>query len=302
MSAALIAVDWGTTSCRAAILDAHGIIVDRRVGACGILHVPQGDFAAALDRLLAGWPEVSVILSGMIGSRQGWIEAPYVGTPAGIDDLAAHLIDVPTSRAGPVRLIPGVMHEGDWPEVMRGEETQIQGVMDRLLSGSGTVVLPGTHSKHATIDRGRIVAFSSFMTGEVFAALKTHTILGRLMAPSSGFDIGAFDIGAFERGVAIGAAPGGPGTFLNRIFSTRTLGLFDRLSPNNAADHLSGIVIGAEIASLRNALAPVVLVGNDDLTRRYAAACGIIGVQATAASPDTAADGAFAIAMRKPIQ
>jgi 2-dehydro-3-deoxygalactonokinase len=293
MASALIAVDWGTTSCRAALLDEGGAILDRRGEAPGILHVPRGDFAEALDRLIQDWPDVPVVLSGMIGSRQGWVEAPYVRTPIDLDGLGRELVAVPASRRAPVRLVPGVMHDGAWPDVMRGEETQIVGVLGRLAGSDGTIVLPGTHSKHAVVSGDRIVAFKSFMTGEVFAALSGHTILARLMQPAPSFDAAAFD-----RGVVMGAEAGTPGALLSRVFSTRTLGLFDRLAPAAAGDYLSGLLIGAEVSALGGRARPVLLVGSGDLTRRYEAACRSLGIATDIAPPDAAAHGAFALAQR----
>jgi 2-dehydro-3-deoxygalactonokinase len=293
--AALITVDWGTTACRAARLDSHGHVVDRLDGGAGILGVTNGAFEPALEAFLAPWLASSpppIILSGMIGSRQGWVEAPYVRCPAGLSEVARQLTWIDSARLGRIGLIPGldVHPSGSAPDVMRGEETQIFGAFDT--GHSGLAILPGTHSKWVTIDSGRIADFRTFMTGEVFSALKDHTILGRLMQPSAGFDEAAF-----LRGVAAGAAPGSPGALLNRIFATRTLGLFDKLPASGLADYLSGLLIGAEIQDNRGAATHVTILGSEALTQRYRLACMSLGLQPLQPPADTAALGAARVAV-----
>jgi 2-dehydro-3-deoxygalactonokinase len=291
-AAALIAMDWGTTSCRAALLSLDGQLLAQRDGGKGILAIANGTFETELQTFLAPWhggkTPPRIILSGMIGSKQGWHEASYVRCPAGLSDIAAHLTWIDSAVLGRIALVPGLDDQASGtPDVMRGEETQIVGALG---TGSGLCVLPGTHSKWATVTQGRITGFGSYMTGEVFAALKDHTILGRLMTTA---DIP--DEAAFLRGVRDGAAAGGPGALLNRIFATRTLGLFNRLPPTALADYLSGLLIGAEVADNASE-APVVIIGNAALTRRYASACQALGRVVSSAPPDCAARGAYAIA------
>lgn len=289
----LIAVDWGTTSCRAALLSDRGTVLFRKDGGPGILAVANRDFAGALKSLVGTWrgmkPDARIILSGMIGSRQGWVEAPYIACPAGLSDIAAHLVAIDAPGLGRVEIVPGLTIEIDGvPDVMRGEETQIfgAGIVD------GLCVLPGTHSKWATVDGGRITGFATYMTGEVYAALKEHTILGRLMAPAPSSVLSTY----FLEAVKIGAAAGHPGALLQRIFSTRTLGLFDRLPAEALADHLSGLLIGAEIAGAScRRRQPITIIANSDLTTRYLAAAEALGL-ATIAAPDHCAErGAYTI-------
>lgn len=291
---ALAAVDWGTTSCRAALVDRAGAVMATREGGAGILAVTDGGFDTALQTFLAPWADridgVPVLLSGMIGSRQGWREAPYVRCPAGMDEVAAKLTWIDSARFGRIGLVPGLDdHASGTPDVMRGEEVQIFGALG---AGSGLCVLPGTHSKWARVETGRIVSFRSFMTGEVFAALRDHTILGRLMThPTS------FHEAAFLAGVHAGGAPGGPGALLNRIFSARTLGLFDHLPGDSLADYLSGVLIGAEVAdNTTDTIGPVHLIGSVALTARYATACPLLGVSVAPPVDNAAARGTYLVA------
>jgi 2-dehydro-3-deoxygalactonokinase len=206
---ALIGVDWGTSAFRAVLLDAAGNILDRRSGPHGIMTVTDGDFARVLSTQIGEWlnrARVPVIMSGMIGSRQGWMEAPYVSAPAGLADLAAALLPVPLDAAD-VRIVPGVaVAATSMRDVMRGEETQIFGALATSGATDGRFVLPGTHSKWVAVEGGRIAAFSTYMTGEIFAACRKHTILGRLME-EGGSSPGAFCARRFRR-VAAGHGRG----------------------------------------------------------------------------------------------
>jgi 2-dehydro-3-deoxygalactonokinase len=171
------------------------------------------------------------------------------------------------------------------PDVMRGEETQIMGALPA--NGSHVAVLPGTHSKWAWVENGAIVSFASFMTGEVYAALTGHTILGRLMqldAPP--------DDAAFARGVAYGLEA--PAALLSRIFSARTLGLFEQLAAAALPSYLSGLLIGSEIGSalaMRQRPKRITLLASPALASRYAAALRLAGVTCDVGSPLCAALG-----------
>ena len=181
----------------------------------------------------------------MITWRQGWVEVPYCPCPAGSAELAAALAAPRDRGRAAIHFVPGLSLIGadGVPDVMRGEETQIIGAVGggRAVRGRRAIVLPGTHSKWALAEDGRIVWFATFMTGELFAVLKEHSILGRLMAGD------AHDDAAFARGLAY--AQSGPGGLLKRLFSVRTLGLFDRAAgERRSPSYLSGLLIGSEIA------------------------------------------------------
>ena len=280
----MIGVDWGTTSFRAYRL--HGrIVLDRLALPLGILSVTEGRFERALEDAVAPWladGEQRILMSGMIGSRQGWIEAPYLPCPAAAADLARTLVHVPFGMAE-VLLVPGLTaaDSAGTPEVMRGEEVQIVGAIDSA-STDRMVCLPGSHSKWAHVVGGRVEGFSTHLTGEAFAALCSHTILGRLMQADA-----PHDAEAFHHGVLRSADPGG---VLHHLFGVRTLGLFAQLTEATAASYLSGLLIGHEI----RAAGPgpdVLLIGAGALCELYSQAIALCGGSATLAEADAAAQG-----------
>jgi len=280
-----IGVDWGTSSFRAYRV-VGGAVVDRRVSADGILAVAPGAHAATLSARLAGWPtNDAIVLSGMIGSRQGWREAGYAPCPADAAAVAAGRITWREPDLGVITLLPGlVTHDARGvPDVMRGEEAQVFGAMRAFGIESGNFILPGTHSKRVDVRRGRVESFATFMTGEIFAALSDHTILGRLMdagkAPGDG--------SGFKRGIEEGAQTGPCGDLLHRLFAVRTLGLFAALPPTELPDYLSGLLIGAELAASLTSDAPsAYVIGGGDLTRRYQKGAEILGRALTPAPED----------------
>lgn len=261
----LAALDWGTSSLRAALLDAKGAVLDERSLGRGILSVAPGEFptvfeAACGDWLRAGTPHA--IVSGMAGSRQGWMEAPYCACPAGFAEIAAQLAWIERGRIG---IVPGLSCEAEGvPDVMRGEETQILGALDLLGSDDAVFVLPGTHSKWARVNRGRIETFSTFMTGEFYALLRKQSILARTLPESDG----ELDEQAFRRGVDQSLRGTG---LLHNAFGVRTLSLFDRLAAEALPSYLSGLVIGEELRAqaLPGPSVPVIVIGAPALTRRY---------------------------------
>jgi 2-dehydro-3-deoxygalactonokinase len=287
----LIGLDWGTTSCRAYLIGAEGAVLERVADGPGILRVENGAFGAALDAMIGAWPVLPVILSGMIGSRQGWREAPYAKCPAGAGNIVKALAKI--DHAGrAIALVPGLSTENDgMPDVMRGEETQIFGALSLSGREDGLFLLPGTHSKWAEVSGGRIESFRTFMTGEVFGALKDHTILGRLMSD------GTPDHEAFARGVREGALLSGAGALLNRLFATRTYGLFDHLAGTALADYLSGLLIGAEIAEATgNTRAAVTIIASPALAARYATGLRLLNCDSALAPQDCVAAGHWRIA------
>ncbi len=294
-AAALIGIDWGTTSFRAYRIAAGGGVLETREAAAGILAVRDGDFGAVLDREIGAWLEaeqVPVLASGMIGSRQGWLEVPYCACPAGSAQLAAALAHHPDEPG--LHFVPGLSLLGDdgVPDVMRGEETQIIGAVGDV-AGRHLLVLPGTHSKWALAEDGAITWFATFMTGELFAVLKEHSILGRLMQGE------ADDAAAFARGLAF--AREGKAGLLQRLFSARTLGLFDLLPPAGIASYLSGLLIGSELEEAlagpgAAADAEVRVIGASRLAARYHGALAARGLRVRPAQSDAGARGQWLIA------
>ncbi len=296
---ALLAIDWGTTSARAYRLDANGAILDTKTAPLGIQAVTDRRFAAALDTLLDEWRDERAprIGCGMIGSRQGWIEAPYVSCPVDLAGLGAQLARTPGAE---LAIVPGAIcvDVSGIPDVMRGEETQVAGALssdrDRMLA-----VLPGTHSKWAIVESGRLMAFATFMTGELFAVLLSHSILGRMADRAAAADATG---DAFGRGVVAGLAGSG---FSHVIFGARTLALTGELAPKDVAEWLSGALIGHEIEAARvwarerrADTDAVTVIGGEALAARYANALAKAGIEARLGAANAAASGLFRIAQR----
>jgi len=235
---AVIALDWGTTSARAYRIGHDGAVVAQRCAALGILNVPEGAFAASLVELLGDWSSIDVprLACGMIGSRQGWIEAPYTACPAGLEALAQAMVRTP---GGEMAIVGGLAwrDEHGTPDVMRGEETQVAGLPDDALAHA-LVIQPGTHSKWTVVALGAITTFASYMTGELYSVLRQHSILGRLMTRDP------LEPAAFARGVDAGLRAQA-GELIHTLFAARTLPLFGDLTSGGAADYLSGLLIGS---------------------------------------------------------
>ena len=281
---AFIGVDWGTTSFRAWLADSEGHALAALPDGRGALSLAAGEHEAYLGERLAAWPRLPIYACGMVGAKQGWREAPYVSCPAGLAEIAAACVTI-SCDYGEVRIAPGVrgVDGAGAPDVMRGEETQLLGA-----GADGVYVLPGTHSKWARVEGGRIVGFETFMTGEVFAVLKTHSVLGRMMAPSLPGE-------GFARGVDAARGLARPGDLLHAIFAARTFGLFDTLPPDQLGEYLSGLLIGAEVLAGARGAVKATALGSAGLCARYAEAGGRLGVEIAAGAEDVALRGLNAL-------
>lgn len=315
-TADLLALDWGTSNLRAYALAADGRVLAERGSSHGIAQLPQpghAGFEQALHAIAGDWlaarPGLPMVACGMVGSAQGWREAAYLPCPADVQLLAAHACRVPTAH-GPLLVAPGLLHApaDAAPDVMRGEEIQIAGALAALpAAGIGTdigtaelwLLLPGTHAKWAHVRQGRVLSFATYMTGELYAVLRRHSLLGRTMPAEPG----APDEQAFAAGLAQ-ARQAGPGDLPHQLFATRTLGLTGRLGPQAQADYLSGLLIGHELVSglarLRaqadGAAPPLVLVGEPALLQRYAGALRALGHAPAALLGNSAPQGLFQFA------
>ncbi|RJG43248.1 2-dehydro-3-deoxygalactonokinase [Mesorhizobium sp. DCY119] len=276
---AIAAADWGTSHLRVWLLDADGNALAERRSAEGLLSVKPGGFSDVLESHLdaMGAPAtLSVIICGMAGSRQGWIEAPYVFVPASIGDILAGAVAAPGTRRD-VRIIPGIAQRDESaPDVMRGEETQLAGIAE-LSSGSHLVCMPGTHSKWVETNNGAVSGFGSWLTGELFSLLSRQSILRHSLGESPASV--SPDNATFRHWCANALSEGGDiGAHLFRI---RASTLLLDLSPPDAAAALSGLLIGAEIASARRRFAgaggPVTLVASSSLAKLYEAALHMAG-------------------------
>jgi 2-dehydro-3-deoxygalactonokinase len=293
--ARLIALDWGTSNLRASLLGEQGQALATRSAGSGVMAVQDGQFENALQALCGDWLEqqpVPVIASGMIGSRQGWREAPYLQCPATPAQAAAQMLALPLRGGQRMYIVPGLRCTGRdrQHDVMRGEETQCWGA--DLAAGS-CCLLPGTHSKwvwsgHA----GAIEHFQTYMTGELFAVLKQHSILGRLM------EAGPPQPQAFADGAQLGLSQ--YANLLHLLFSARTAGLLGGREPQSLADYLSGLLIGAEVGSMRAqapaAIASVSLIGEGALNERYALVLSLAGIACQTAVPDATTRGQWRLA------
>jgi 2-dehydro-3-deoxygalactonokinase len=294
----LLAIDWGTSSLRGALLYDAGVVTDERRFARGILTVEPGGFPQVFESLFGDWLRAArfALMSGMVGSRQGWQEAPYCACPAGFDDIAARLEWL---QPGRIAIVPGLSDAraglpgeaalAKLHDVMRGEETQVLGALRLLGVRDATMVLPGTHSKWVRVRDGRIESFATFMTGEFFALLRHHSILARTLPETDA----AGDDKAFALGVRV-ALQGA--SLLNTAFSARTIALFGQLEIAKRSDFLSGLVIGEELRAQPAVDGEVIIVGTDALAQRYRSALALKGIASRSIGAEATWAGLWAIA------
>ncbi|WP_324132630.1 2-dehydro-3-deoxygalactonokinase [Bosea sp. (in: a-proteobacteria)] len=287
----LIALDWGTTRARAFLLSERGEVRERRSADQGIQSVPAGGFPAAFEALAGDLrrmaPEAQIVLAGMVGSRNGWVEAAYVPCPASPDAIAAAGLKVALADGTPALILPGLSCDEGAFDVMRGEETLIVG----LGLEDGIVCLPGTHSKWALVEGGRITRFASFITGEIWGLLRQNSILSRLAEEPT-------DEGA-RLGLAAGfAASRRPGGLLNTAFAARSEVLAGRLPGSAVGPYLSALLVGHEIAgalALFGRHDTVHLVADGAMAESYGAGLAAAGLQALV----TTAEAAFVGGIRR---
>lgn len=275
---ALIGIDWGTSRRRAYRIGHQGNLLESRSDELGLSAVREREFDAALQPLISDWREGEarkppVLMCGMIGSRNGWAEAAYCECPFGTEELAGTIMPVP-SLGGTVHIVGGgamtdARHRHD---VMRGEETQFLGLDDAI--GDRLAVAPGTHSKWASLSGGHIGNFRTYMTGELFALLKEHSILGWLMPKNESL---AGDEGAFLEGVGDAIADG---DLLHGLFNVRTSGLFHPERAAGLASYLSGLLIGTEISGAlkQHPEKSITIIAAPHLARLYRLAFASLGV------------------------
>ena len=238
-------------------------------------NVQPGRFEPALLRVIGSWlgsDPVTVLACGMVGARQGWIEAPYRPVPAKPTELPP--IEVPC--ADPrlrVQIMPGLSQSAP-PDVMRGEETQIAGYLATNPGWDGVLCLPGTHTKWVHVSAGEVVSFQTFMTGETFALLSDRSVLRHSVATS--------ELDASEFLDAAEDAMSHPERLTARLFGLRARDLLEDVAPATARARLSGLLIGAELAAARPYWLGqnVAVIGSDTLSRLYDSALSRMGVPA----------------------
>lgn len=263
-----IAVDWGTSNLRVWAMGPQGIMA-QAASDDGMGRLTRDQFEPALLGLIEPWLPATtitpVMACGMVGSRQGWFEAPYRSTPCTPLDRSG-LVQVPVQDPRiAVYIAPG-LKQAKPADVMRGEETQIAGALALHPAFDGVMCLPGTHSKWVHISAGEVVSFQTYMTGELFALLSEQSVLRHGMA-GKGWDDAAFATGlsdALSRPDRIGA----------QLFTLRAEGLLADLSPSQARSRLSGLLIGVELAAAKPYWLgqPITLIGADALCQTYARA------------------------------
>jgi len=300
VAAHLLALDWGTSSLRGARINEQGQVLEERAFQRGILSVPAGGFAQVFEECFGDWVRAGArtcLISGMAGSKQGWAEAPYCACPAGFADVAVQLrwIQDPALTI-PTAIVPGLSCEhpcdlpglNTLPDVMRGEEVQILGAMHLGGWRSGLCILPGTHSKWARIEDGRVTDFQTFMTGELYALLSQQSLLARTVDAQAPFDGDAFVLG-------LARARQGR-SLLHNAFGARTLSLFARMEAGPLASYLSGLVIGEELrANDLQGATRITVIGTPTLTQRYALAVDSYGFTVHAMGAEATWAGLYAL-------
>lgn len=281
MSTALtwMAVDWGTSNLRAWAISADGAILASASSDKGMGKLAPAEFPAALADVAAQLSlpdsQTEVLVCGMAGARQGWMEAPYLDAPADLQHLAQKSVH-PATPGLPfsVSILPGICQRQGGENVMRGEETQLLGLATLMPDYSGLVCMPGTHSKWAQLDGTRIEHFTTAMTGELFDLLKTHSVLRHSLAEP-------VDGAGRAEGFVVGAEAGlkNPADLLGQLFRVRAGTLLSGHTSGWSAGYLSGLLIGTEIAANRNKIStdPVPLIGSAALCALYAQVLDMAG-------------------------
>ena len=296
ISPPLIAVDWGSTHFRAKLF-VDGQIIASVSSPDGIRHREGRDCDAILALHCGAWkhthPDARVLMSGMIGAREGWVEAPYVTAPCGLADLAAAIVAVPSATFSEVFIVPGVRCDDpdtNTTDVMRGEETQIAGLLDSLPGGGAVICLPGTHSKWVMCQEGAIHRFRTWLTGEAYERLTRESLISGDGTPAEP------ESEAFARGLDESDLPGG---LLHHLFLGRTHLLAGRLDASEVRSYVSGLLIGHE---LREALTfapdlPIHLIGDSPAATAMRSALGLLGVPHVQIHEDVHLSGLIAIAI-----
>lgn len=281
-SADMIAIDWGTTNCRASLLDATGKELDTRRASEGAGGLKSCEFEAVFERLVKGWPDLPVWICGMAGSRQGWREAPYLACPAALSELACKITQITTSSGRVVRLIPGLLFKDERgnADIMRGEETQIAGLLARQPGFEGLAIMPGTHCKWVSVKADKVLRFQTFLTGELYSLLATASILRHSVSAHEA-DVPA-DHPAFLSGIE--DALTGTVPLVAGLFQIRTQDVLNGAQKDDSAARLSGLMIGAEFAAATSAgwaneTSNACIIGGRGLTPLYAKACEMAGLK-----------------------
>jgi 2-dehydro-3-deoxygalactonokinase len=276
--AAYVAVDWGTSSFRLWLVDQAGDVLGERRSHEGMMAAGKLGFPAVLQSHLEAVgapPGLPVVICGMAGARQGWVEAGYVDTPARLASVLEHAVPVP-GQDRDIRILPGIaQRDPKAPDVMRGEETQLLGALGVGAANDATVCMPGTHSKWVRVNGGAVERFATFMTGELFGAVTRETILSHAVAGADE----AEDTDAFSSAVI--AAFEWPAFAANLLFQVRSGQLLYGGKPSSAREKISGTLIGLELAGGLAGEIPktgITLIASGRLQRLYQLAFKTVSV------------------------
>ena len=287
--ASYVAVDWGTSSFRLWVIGPDGKVLGSSRGAEGMLIAAKTGFPEILQKHLAAVSapdDLPVIICGMAGARGGWAEAGYIDTPAELSAICSGA-RVVTGQNRDVRILPGLaQRDAAHPDVMRGEETQLLGAVDSFVGSEGLVCMPGTHSKWVSITNQTVSGFSTYMTGEMFDLVTHHSILSAAIADAAPLSP---ENPAFAKAV-LGMADH-PGRLTSKLFGARSGQILHGMSSTDAVAHISGSLIGAEIAGATEGsktIGTIVLVATGRLKSLYERAFGILGLHSVTVDADDA--------------
>jgi 2-dehydro-3-deoxygalactonokinase len=290
-----IALDWGSSRLRAYAVDASGAVLQLRQADTGVFSVAKSEFEATLRALIGDWldayPHIEICAAGMVGSANGWAEAPYVATPASAQVLRENVLRVPFQNSDHVlKIIPGVRHGmGAQVDVMRGEEAQIFGVLGE--ASEGAFCLPGTHCKWVIVRDGAIVDFRTHYTGELYQWLSTQSSVSKVLNQDAAFDGSAFDEAAHF-------AHQNPSDLLNQVFTLRASVVARERTGAQAASAAQGALIGSDVANglqyLRRKMGTfsrISLVGSATLNAHYLRVLNMQGIETAAHDADATVSG-----------
>lgn len=274
---AWIAVDWGTSNLRIWAMGADNTLLAERSSDQGMGGLDPSGFEpvllAIIDEFLADSRVTPVICCGMVGARQGWVEADYLATPCTPPNGAGATRVTAQDPRIDVMILPGVKQLSP-PDVMRGEETQIAGFLRDQPKFDGVLVMPGTHTKWVHISAEEVVSFQTFMTGEIYALLARQSVLRHSVA------VTGWDDAAFEDGLS--AAISRPESVAAKLFGLRAASLLSEASSESARAQLSGLLIGLELAATRPYWLGqnLAIIATPEIGAVYAKALALQGLQA----------------------
>ena len=291
-----IAVDWGTTHMRAWAIGEEDNVLAFRESNKGMKDLQQNQFEPVLLKLIESWLDdtkvTTVIACGMVGSKQGWVETPYLKTPCVPIDNQQLAIATTKDNRIKVNFVPGVM-QNNLADIMRGEETQIAGFINKNPDFNGVVCLPGTHTKWVNVKEGQITSFKTFMTGELFGVISNHTLIRHSIS------IKGWNQAGFEAGIHEGFNK--PGSIASDLFSLRAESIVNDLDRDEARSTLSGLLLGVELNGAQTFWenSNVIIIGSQLLSNNYLQGLKILGGQSQLFSLETATLSGLSFAYRE---